>query len=126
MPRSSFASLTNESGRIGHAEARIGDSIVMMFDGPDHWRDTPAFMRLYVSDGEAAYQQALTAGATSVTRPTHLFFGDVVSRVRDPFGNVWWIHERIEEVDEGETARRLQDPEWIARMEYVQGSEIVL
>ena len=118
--------VADESERIGHAEARIVDSIVMMFDGPARWRDTPAFMRLYVPDGKAAYRQALEAGATSITRPTHLFFGDVVRRVRDPFDNVWLIHERVEEVDEEETARRLQDPEWIARMAYVQGAEIVL
>lgn len=118
--------MADEHGRIGHAEARIGDSIVMMFDSADHWSPTPAFLRLFMPDGEAAYQQALEAGATSVTRPTHLFFGDVVSRVRDPFGNVWWIHEHIEDVSQEESIRRLQDPEWIARMEYVQGAEIVI
>ena len=120
-----LARVPSGEGKIGHAETRIGDSIIMMFDGPDHWPATPGFMRLYVPDGEATYQQALRAGAASVTEMTHLFFGDLVGRVRDPFGNVWWIHEHIEDVDEAEAMRRLQDPEFIKAMEYVQGAEIV-
>src|SRR5256884_4120414 len=57
----------NEDGTIGHAEAKIGDSIVMAFDAKEEWPDTPCFLRLYVSDGDAMYQRALAAGATSVT-----------------------------------------------------------
>ncbi|MED4783802.1 hypothetical protein [Brevibacillus choshinensis] len=33
----------NEDGTIGHAEVRIGDSVVMMFDAKEEWPDTPAF-----------------------------------------------------------------------------------
>lgn len=42
---------------IGHAEARIGDSVVMMFDAQEEWPDTLAFLRLYVGDCDAVYQQ---------------------------------------------------------------------
>ena len=45
-----------------------------------------------------------------------------VGRVRDPFGNLWWIQARVEEVDEAEMTRRMTDPEWVERMAYVQGS----
>ena len=34
-----------EDGTIGHAEVRIGDSMVMMFDARPQWPDTPAFLR---------------------------------------------------------------------------------
>jgi PhnB protein len=88
-----------EDGSIGHAEVRIGDSVVMMFDAKADWPETPCFLRLYVEDCDAVYQQALKAGATSVTEVTYLFFGDRVGRVRDPFGNLWWIQTRIEDLD---------------------------
>ena len=49
-------------GVIGHAEFRIGDSVVMAFDARPGWPDTPAFLRLYVADGDAVFRQALAAG----------------------------------------------------------------
>jgi hypothetical protein len=58
---------------------------------------------------------------TSVTEVTHLFFGDEVGRVRDPYGNLWWIQTHIEDVSEEEMTRRLTDPEFTRAMEYVSG-----
>jgi uncharacterized glyoxalase superfamily protein PhnB len=112
-------------GVIGHAEARIGDAVVMMFDGRPEWPDTPAFLRLYVPDGDAVFRRALDAGATAVTEMTELFWGDRVGRVRDPFGNLWWIQTRVVEVDAQEAERRAAQPGFIAAMQYVQGSELV-
>lgn len=43
----------NEDGTIGHAEAKIGDAIVMAFDAKEEWPDTPCFLRLFVPDGDA-------------------------------------------------------------------------
>jgi PhnB protein len=107
---------------IGHAEVRIGDSVVMMFDARDGWPRTPAFMRVYVADASAAYQQALAAGATPVTEVTPLFFGDRVGRIRDPLGNVWWIQSHDEDVDPAEMARRPQDPAAAQALRYVETS----
>ncbi|TDC09718.1 VOC family protein [Nonomuraea longispora] len=81
--------VTDAEGRIGHAEVRIGDAVVMMFDARPDWPDTPAFLRLYVPDADAVHRRAVEAGGTSVTEVTHLFFGDRVGRVRDPFGNLY-------------------------------------
>jgi PhnB protein len=117
-----LARVVDENGVIGHAEFRIGDSIVMGFDARPEWPDTPAFLRLYVEDADAVHRQALEAGATSVTEVTHLFWGDRVGRVRDPFGNLWWIQSRVEEVAPEEMQRRAGEQEWIERMAYVQGS----
>jgi uncharacterized glyoxalase superfamily protein PhnB len=113
-----LARVFNEDGTIGHAEVRIGDSIVMMFDAKEVWPPTPAFLRLYVADGDAVYQQALKAGATSVTEMVTHLFGDRVGRVRDPLGNIWWIQTHIEDVDPEEVSRRLE--EWTSgrRSEY--------
>jgi PhnB protein len=118
-----IARVVGDDGSIGHAEVRIGDSVVMMFDAKPHWPDTPAFLRLYVADGDAVFRQALQAGATSVTEMTHLFWGDRVGRVRDLFGNLWWIQTRIEDVSLEEMERRSAEKEWVDAMDYVQGAQ---
>ena len=118
-----IARVVRDDGSIGHAEVRIGDSVVMMFDAKPDWPPTPAFLRLYVDDAEAVQQQAIAAGGTEVTEVTHLFWGDVVGRVRDPFGNLWWIQTRIEEVSLDEMERRMGDPTFTAAMAYVTGAD---
>lgn len=110
------------NGKIGHAEMRIGSGIVMMFDAPDDWPPTPAFIRLYLDDAQAAFDKAVQEGAEPVTNPTHLAFGDKVGRVRDPFGNLWWLQERLEEVSDEEAGRRWNEPRWVQAMDYVQSS----
>ncbi len=110
-----------EGGAIGHAEARIGDSIIMMFDSPFPVA-TPGLLRLYVEGADAVLQRAVTAGATPVTRLTELAWGDRVGRVRDPLGNIWWIQERLEEPDADEVARRFEDPRFTEGMQYVQST----
>src|SRR5258708_32235766 len=48
----------NEDGTIGHAEAKIGDSIVGGFEAREGWADTPCFLRLCAESAETVYQQA--------------------------------------------------------------------
>jgi PhnB protein len=110
-------------GSIGHAEVRIGNAIVMLFDARPEWPPTPGFLRLYVEDADAVHRQAVAAGGTSVTEVTHLYFGDRVGRVRDPLGNLWWIQTRVEDLTMEEMDRRLTDPTFAAAMEYVMGAE---
>jgi PhnB protein len=116
----------NAGGTIGHAEVRIGNAIVMLFDGDPSWPATPAFLRLYVEDAHAVHRRAVEAGGVSISEVTHLAFGDVVGRVRDPFGNVWWIQTHIEDVTPEEMERRFGDPEFIAAMDYMQRPETEL
>ncbi|MER6580104.1 VOC family protein [Nonomuraea sp. NPDC001023] len=115
--------MTGPDGDVQHAEVRIGNAVVMMFDARPEWPDTPGFLRLYVPDAEAVHRRAVEAGGTSVTEVTHLFFGDLVGRVRDPWGNLWWIQTHIEDVSAEEAGRRLSDPGFVKAMEYVQGAE---
>ncbi len=102
----------NEDGTISHAEVKIGDSIVIAFDAQKEWPATPCFLRLYVPDGDTVYQQALAAGATSVTEMTFLSFGFRVGRVRDPFGNLWWIQTRLENLAPEEMAKRAAEQKY--------------
>jgi PhnB protein len=117
-----IARVNNEDGTIGHAEVRIGDAVVMMFDKKEEWANTPAFLRLYVEDADAAFRQAIKAAATPVTEVTHLFFGDRVGRVRDPLGNIWWLQTHIEDVPPAEMEKRMAERKWTDAMAYVQES----
>jgi PhnB protein len=112
-----------EDGTIGHAEFRIGDSVVLAFDARPHWPDTPAFLRLYVEDGDAAHRAAVAAGAESVTEMTEMFWGDRVGRVRDPLGNLWWIQSQVAELTPEEVERRAGEPRFLEAMRYVQRAE---
>lgn len=118
-----LACLAGADGTIEHAEVRIGDSVVMMFDARPDWPPTPGFLRLYVEDADAVHRQAVAAGATSVTEVTHLFFGDRVGRVRDPLGNLYWIQTRVEDVTPEEMQRRLADEDFTRAMTYVQSAD---
>ncbi len=92
----------------------------MMFDSKEEWADTPGFLRLYVEDGDAAFEQALEAGATAVTEMTNLFFGERVGHVRDPLRNIWCMNQRLEELDYEEISKRAVQKEYIEAMQYVQ------
>jgi uncharacterized glyoxalase superfamily protein PhnB len=118
-----LARVYGEDGRIGHAECSIGDSVVMLFDARNHWPATPSFLRLYVEDGDTVFRQALNAGATAVTEMTTLFFGDRVGRVRDPFGNIWWIQTRLEDLTMDEMQRRAVQQEYVDAMRYVSNAD---
>ena len=117
-----LARVPDPDGGIAHAEVRIGDSVVMMFDARDGWPDTPAFLRLYVPDCDAACRRALEAGAASVTAPTSLYFGDRVGRVRDPLGNIWWLHTHVADVDPADLINGPRDQAEADALRYVQES----
>jgi PhnB protein len=112
----------NEDGTIGHAEVKLGDSVVMAFDAREEWPATPCFLRLYVPDADAVYQQALAVGATAVTEMTSLAKGFRVGRIRDPFGNLWWIQTRLENLAPEEMAKRAAEPQYREAMRSFQES----
>ncbi|HEY0450717.1 VOC family protein [Actinophytocola sp.] len=120
-----LARVQSEDGSIGHAETRIGDAVVMLFDAPADWPPTPCFLRLYVEDADETYRRAQAAGAEPVTEPTELFWGDRVGRVRDPLGNLWWIQQRVAEPTPEELAERATRPEFVEAMRYVQSGELI-
>jgi PhnB protein len=107
-----LGTMPTPEGSIGHAEVRIGDTIVMLADastaegvsGP-----MPATVVAYVEDADKAYQRALEAGATSLREPQDMFYGDRSAGVVDPLGNHWWIHTHIEDVSEQEMMRRARE-----------------
>ncbi len=99
--------MPGESGAIGHAEMRIGDSVVMLADPNPDFPPRPANLLLYVADCDAAYRKALAAGGSSDREPADQFYGDRSAGVKDAFGNLWWLHTHIEDVSAEEMQKRV-------------------
>lgn len=93
-------------GRVRHAEVKIGDSMVMMGEAQGEYKPMPCSLYLYLEDCDAVYQQALKAGATSISEPANQFYGDRQGAVKDPCGNQWWIATHVEDVSNEEIALR--------------------
>jgi PhnB protein len=105
-------------GRIGHTEIQIGDSRLMLADempdmpdavakSPDSLGGTSFGLHVYLPDVDSAFKRALDAGAI-VKRPVKdQFYGDRSGTFMDPFGHVWTLATRIEEVSIGEIRKRM-------------------
>lgn len=116
--------LGGPDGRVGHAELRIGDSIIMLADehpemdarGPRSVGGTPVSLLLYVEDVDNRFHKALAAGAVQKRPVKDQFYGDRNGTLEDPFGHIWTVATHIEDVSPEEMSRR------IAAMHKPQGS----
>jgi len=100
--------MARPDGTIGHAEVRIGDSIIMMGEATAQWKPMPGTIYLYVDDTDTTYKRALQAGATSLMAPADQFYGDRNAGVKDASGNVWWIATHKEDVSREELTKRMK------------------
>jgi PhnB protein len=106
--------LTEPSGRIGHAEIKIGPATVMLADeypergihGPRSLSGTTVSIHLHVNDVDRAFAQAVGAGATVLRPLQDQFYGERSGTLRDPFGHEWLIGGHIETVTPEEMQRR--------------------
>ena len=94
---------------IMHGEVTIGDSVIMLAEACEQSGPKTAMLCIYVPDVDAAYQQALDAGATSEREPADQFYGDRSAGVIDPFGNQWYMATPVEDVSPEEMERRHQE-----------------
>jgi uncharacterized glyoxalase superfamily protein PhnB len=93
-------------GAIAHAEAKIGDSVVMMGRARGEMKPMPGMIYLYVPDTDLVYRAAVNAGGKSLHEPVDEFYGDRRATVEDPCGNQWYIATHIEDVPPEELGRR--------------------
>lgn len=109
-----------EDGSIGHGEIRVGDTVVLAFDRREGWPSLPSLLRVWVPDADAAIGAALAAGAHVVTELADSAFGQRGGRVRDPFGNIWWVSAQMESVPEKVMWQRLAEPRYADEMRDAQ------
>lgn len=108
-----LARVKTEDGGVGHGEIRVGDTVLLAFDRQPDWPPLPSMLRVWVPDADNAVQRAIDAGATVVTPLAENAFGQRGARVRDPFGNIWWVETQVESLPEDEMWARLQQPQYI-------------
>jgi PhnB protein len=106
-------------GRIGHAEVRIGDSVIMLTDeapenstsrSPEALGGTTASIFLYVDNVDALVSRAVEAGATVTVPLQDMFWGDRFGQLKDPFGHNWGVATHKEDLTPEEIARRAPRP----------------
>nr|WP_314544124.1 VOC family protein [uncultured Massilia sp.] len=112
--------MAGPDGKIMHAEMRIGDSRIMLADdfpdygsrGPKALGGSAVAIHLYVPDADAAWEQAIGAGATPVMPLEDAFWGDRYGQVMDPFGHRWSIatHQRDLSLEQIEEAMKTMMP----------------
>lgn len=99
-------------GKIGHAELKIGDSILMISDSfpqtttkpPSELGGTTAGVFLYVEDVDSVVNRAVKAGAEVTQKVEDMFWGDRFGSVKDPFGHVWSIATHVKDLTPEEIA----------------------
>ena len=99
---------------IGHAELKIGDSILMLADEfPQMGARSPVTIGgsavqifMYVEDVDAVFKRAVDAGAKPLRQPKDEFWGDRYGQLADPFGHLWSIATHVEDVSPEEAGRR--------------------
>lgn len=90
------AHTVDTDGLLLHSELKIGDATVMVADSKPGWPRTPSLLQVYVDDVAKTLKTAEDLGAHIVTKPTD-FYGELLSRFEDPFGNLWWVYQHGEE-----------------------------
>jgi PhnB protein len=71
-----LGSMPTPEGKIGHAEMRVGDTVVMLADASTAEGVSgamPSTVVAYVEDCDKIYQRAIAAGATSLREPKDMF-----------------------------------------------------
>ena len=104
-------------GKIGHAEIKIGDSMIMLADempgsgtrSPQSLGATTAGIFLYVENADAVFNQAVSAGAHVEAPMADMFWGDRYGRLKDPFGHSWSVATHKEDVAPAEMSKRMQE-----------------
>lgn len=103
--------MPNPGGRgVMHAELLIGSSIIMMSEenpgqacrSAETAGGSPVSFYVYLENVDAAYRQALDAGASALMPVQEMFWGDRIGTVLDPFGYSWTLATHVRDLTQEE------------------------
>src|SRR2546425_28272 len=80
--------INDREDHVGHAEVRIGSSIIMMADSTAQYNPIPSQLYVYVDNVDHAYERGLEAGGISEQKPATQFYGDRTAAVKDPIDRI--------------------------------------
>jgi PhnB protein len=106
------------------AELKLAGAQLIVAKENPRWRDAPrpdwprspvsagaasSVLTIYVDDVDDVFARALAAGASPQMEnhfPENAYWGDRIAQLHDPFGHVWRIQTRIEDLTEDELPAR--------------------
>jgi len=102
--------MATPDGKIGHAELKIGDSIIFLTDenpamgskSPTTLGGTAGSLYLYVEDVDTAFQRAVDAGGKITMPVADMFWGDRFGAFVDPYGHSWGLSTHVQDLSEKE------------------------
>jgi len=108
--------MADPQGRVGHAEIKIGDSVIMLADehpamgyrSPRSLGGSSVSILLYLENVDTVFERAVKTGARVLRPVTDQFYGDRSGTLEDPFGHVWTVATHVEDVPPEEMHRRAQ------------------
>jgi PhnB protein len=98
----------DEDGTVTHAELTLGDGLIYIgHPGPDYRSPKRAgtwshLVHVYVDDVDAHHARAAEAGATILTEPEDMPYGDRRYDAEDLEGQRWSFAQRVREVAPGD------------------------
>jgi PhnB protein len=76
--------------------------------GPLSIGGSPSCILIYVDDVDAVFARAIAAGAREMRPIQDQFYGDRAGLLVDPFGHLWNIASRVEDLTQVEILERFQ------------------
>jgi PhnB protein len=97
-------------GHIVHAHLQIGGASFYLSEEARDWHNhapgslggSPVVLHLKVPDVDAVAARLEAAGATVVFPVRDQFYGERSGRLRDPYGHLWLLSQRIRDMSDAE------------------------
>jgi PhnB protein len=110
--------MNSPDGKVGHAELKIGNSLIMLADenpsmGQGHSSATtigasPISLYVYLPDVDRVVEKAKADGAKILKPVEDQFYGDRNGFIQDPFGHLWCVATHVEDVAPKEMEERMK------------------
>jgi PhnB protein len=97
-------------GTVRHARLRLGNAYLAVGEAHGPWQPRPARFRLWVTNVDEVYAQALRAGAQPLGPPSDKPYGERSATVTDSMGNLWFISAQAD-VAHAQQPQEPQPPE---------------
>jgi len=101
----------DSEGRIRHAQYQIGNAMIYLGLAAGDFTPAPGALYVYVTDADATFAAALSAGATPLYPPGDTDYGNREGGVLDPAGVSWFIAHLLNGHEKGHGQERGQEPE---------------
>lgn len=105
------------TGKVMHAEVKIGDSIIMLSDefpefgslSPESGGSPSMGLHIYLENVDQAFDRAVKAGAKVEMPVADQFWGDRYGRLKDPFGHKWSIATHVKDMSSDEMKHAMDE-----------------